>query len=241
MTPPSDGDPMTYPGNGSGGWSLPDSSGPSTSEMPPVGQYPPPYPPPSGKPRKSRRIWLVLFLVIVLIAALAVGGFFAFRALTGASSADSFPALYVDPADVTSGGGTGGTFTPEAIDNIQQQPFTGDSGDASDYRLPTEGSYSGSFHQEDLSGRTADKDYQINMSFSPSGSTIEFPSLGCSGTLTLQGFQGDTAVYEEVITSGRRNCVDVGQWWFETFDENNIGAWYSSPDDRWRVTGVLNP
>lgn len=64
---------MTYPGNGYGGWSLPDSSGPGTSEMPPVGQYPPPYPPPSGKPRKSRRIWLVLFLVIVLIAALAVG------------------------------------------------------------------------------------------------------------------------------------------------------------------------
>lgn len=203
-----------------------------------------------------------LIALAVIIPLVIFGAVFAVRSMGGDGESAS-PTLRVTAADPAAGsrdgsggsgagagpnpdrgGGRGGSssggFHPDDLVDIKREPFLGGAGDTS-VPGPRNELYGGDVHQVDTTGRDADADYPIHLTFGEAGNTIAYPALGCSGTLEYRGTQGDTTVYEEVITSGQRNCVDVGRWWFRALDEpsTRIGAWYESPDGRWRVSGTL--
>jgi hypothetical protein len=50
--------------------------------------------------------------------------------------------------------------------------------------------------------------YQVRLQLSGSSGSSDYSSLGCGGTLTLQGQQGSTFTYRESMTYGQDKCID---------------------------------
>jgi hypothetical protein len=53
-------------------------------------------------------------------------------------------------------------------------------------------------------------DYPIVMTIGPNGASIDYPSLGCGGTLSLVSGSGTSAQYRESITYGGNKCITGG-------------------------------
>jgi hypothetical protein len=72
-------------------------------------------------------------------------------------------------------------------------------------------------------------DYTTVMELSPSGSTVSYPDLDCSGRLVAAGVDGSHAVYREFIDHGA--CTSGGRWSVRVLSESTISA-------RWEQAGV---
>lgn len=101
---------------------------------------------------------------------------------------------------------------------------------------PAAGTYYGVLSQRGTAH--SDRDLRVAMSFSSTGSYVEYPSLGCSGTLTPTGNRSGARVYRETITSGQ--CDPTGTWYVTRGSESEISAEYRPEGDDHVVEGQLS-
>jgi hypothetical protein len=85
------------------------------------------------------------------------------------------------------------------------------------------GTWTGSGHQSPAGATGAD--WSISMTIGDGGASIDYPSLGCGGSLT-ELFRDDTAAeYRESITYGREACIDGGSISVRFFRGNLSWTW----------------
>jgi hypothetical protein len=85
------------------------------------------------------------------------------------------------------------------------------------------GVWYGSGHQSPAGATGAD--WAITMTISDSGASIDYPSLGCGGSLTELFRDGTSAEYRESITYGQDACIDGGTITVRFFRENLSWTW----------------
>ncbi len=100
---------------------------------------------------------------------------------------------------------------------------------------PEAGTYTGLAHQRALSGTASDMDYDVEFTLSSSGSTVRYPSLGCSGTLRPVGWRDNGArlYIEETVSPG---CDSGGTWAVTVRGDRELDASYTPLSGRYVVT-----
>ena len=104
--------------------------------------------------------------------------------------------------------------------------------------LPAAGEYTGAGQQRSARGSVTAKDLPIRMTFSTSESTIEYPTLGCSGTLVPDGSSGGDSIYLEQITSG--SCDRNGRWAVTALSGGDVQAEWTLPGGEYTVSARLS-
>ena len=102
---------------------------------------------------------------------------------------------------------------------------------------PVAGTYTGVLRQRGTTGGQRDQDFPVEMTFSASGSTVNYPSLGCRGTLTPTGDADGARVYLETITAG--GCEPTGTWNVTRGSDSAVAAEYRPAIGSHLVTGQL--
>lgn len=100
---------------------------------------------------------------------------------------------------------------------------------------PAAGTYSGVLYQRGT--EQSDQSLQVAMGFSSTGSYVDYPTLGCSGTLTPTGNQNGARVYRETITAGQ--CDPTGTWLVTRGSDTTISAEYRPSEGGHLVEGQL--
>jgi hypothetical protein len=85
----------------------------------------------------------------------------------------------------------------------------------------------------------AEKVLPIRMTFSPSGSTVDYPTLSCTGGLVPDGFSGSERIYRERITSG--SCDRDGRWAVTVLAGGAVQAEWTFPSGDYTVSARLTP
>jgi hypothetical protein len=124
--------------------------------------------------------------------------------------------------------------TPEKSAEPPPGDGTVDGGDVG--RVPASGTYYGQAQQRG-ERVSINKDYPIDMTFSRAGSTVDYPSLDCHGSLRPLGFDGPYRVYEETIVSG--HCDSGGTWRVHVEDDSRLEATWSLSSVDYSVSAVL--
>jgi hypothetical protein len=70
------------------------------------------------------------------------------------------------------------------------------------------GTWTGSGHETHTDGKS--QDYPIVMVIAAGGGSIDYPSLGCGGSVSQRSGDATSAQYIESITRGRDHCIDGG-------------------------------
>lgn len=132
-----------------------------------------------------------------------------------------------------------GNAAAEPSDPASSEPATtgqdAPDGENSNEVAPAAGTYSGTLVQRGT--RQSDRDYEVQMTFSSTGSTVSYPELGCRGTLTPTGNQNGARVYREHITSG--GCDSPGTWLVTRGSDTSVAAEYRPAGDDYVVAGQL--
>jgi hypothetical protein len=91
----------------------------------------------------------------------------------------------------------------------------------------------------------AHAEWTIVMTIAANGGTIDYPSLGCGGTLTQLSRNANSAQFRETITTGRNACIDGGTITVKLTSDGLTWSWAGS--DRYtqyhadaKVTGQLH-
>ena len=113
------------------------------------------------------------------------------------------------------------------------QPPATSSAPAKDPRIPASGTYVGEASQSATANGGDPKTYRVVMTFSGSGSRVDYPGIGCSGRLVPAGYSGQDRVYQEEITSG--HCDDGGTWWVTVHDRSSLSGHYQPRDGDYDV------
>lgn len=199
----------------------------------------------------------MLLLVGVLVGALiALGAFFVLDRDSGDGVPDVDAVSTAPGTGVPSGGGQDdgaglvsppATMDPDEPDSATDAPLppppqpepTGDPDivqDGENLVAPAAGTYSGLLFQSGTD--QSDQSLQVAMGFSAAGSYVEYPILGCSGTLTPTGNQDGARVYRETIISGP--CDPAGTWYVTRGSDTEISAEYQPSGGDRVVEGQLN-
>jgi len=94
-------------------------------------------------------------------------------------------------------------------------------------RIPASGTYTGQATQRGTPA-AVNKDFPLEMTFSHVGSSVNYPTLACSGRLAPRGFEGVNRVYIETIEAG--TCDSGGTWEVTVLGAREIYA-------RWHISG----
>lgn len=129
------------------------------------------------------------------------------------------------PADTASP--TSSTSASSPASSPEPRPWS-----ASD-AAPDGGTYTGVVTQRGT--QRTDTDYEVTMTFTSAGSRVNYPSLGCTGTLQPTGDVDGARVYRETITSGP--CDQGGAWYVTRDDANTVTAEYRSVDGSYTAQG----
>ena len=138
---------------------------------------------------------------------------------------------------------SGGAFSYDTLAQLARQTaqsitLTSRAADASDTTaIPASGKYTGTGVQRGADGSVAEKELPIGMTFSPSGSTVDYPTLSCTGTLVPDGFSGGKRIYREQITSGL--CDRDGRWAVTVLPGGAVRAEWSLPSGKYIVSARL--
>lgn len=203
----------------------------------------------------------VLLLAGVLVGALiALGTFFVVERSSGDGSSDvaaetSTPETGVssdeDGADGTGPDPSPATTVPDASDTattpstptsapLEPEPEPTNEPDiivnGVNMIAPAAGTYYGLLSQSGT--QQSDQSLRVAMSFSSTGSYVDYPTLGCSGTLTPTGNRSGARVYRETITSGQ--CDPTGTWYVTRGSETAISAEYRPSGADHVVEGQLS-
>lgn len=90
------------------------------------------------------------------------------------------------------------------------------------------GSWVGSGHQSPAGATGAD--WSIAMTINDSGASIDYPSLGCGGSLSQTSSDETSAEYHESITYGQDKCIDGGNVTVRFFKGNLSWTWTGQAD-----------
>ena len=71
-------------------------------------------------------------------------------------------------------------------------------------------------------------EWTIVMTITAAGGKIDYPSLGCGGTLTQLSRNAASAEFHETITYGRNACIDGGTITVKLTDDGLTWAWAGS-------------
>lgn len=105
-------------------------------------------------------------------------------------------------------------------------------------RTSLNGTWRGSGHQSPAGPGGAD--YPIVMTIGPGGGSIDYPSLGCGGTLSLVSASATSAQYRESITRGADKCITGGLVTVNLFRGRLSWTWAGSHQGKqYNVIGVL--
>jgi hypothetical protein len=85
------------------------------------------------------------------------------------------------------------------------------------------GAWAGSGHQSPAGDAGAD--WSIAMTIKDDGASIDYPSLGCGGSLSQTSRDDISAEYHESITYGRDKCIDGGNITVRFFKGNLSWLW----------------
>ena len=198
----------------------------------------------------------VLLLVGILVGALiALGAFLVMDRGSGEQAPD---AAAVSTAPETDGPATegqddgAGTESPPAITDPDAPDAATDSPmpsptepeptadpdimrEGENLIAPAAGTYSGVLFQRGT--QQSDQSVEVAMGFSSTGSYVDYPTLGCSGTLTPTGNQDGARVYRETITAGQ--CDPTGTWFVTRGSDTTISAEYRPSGGDHVVEGQL--
>ena len=98
------------------------------------------------------------------------------------------------------------------------------------------GTWRGVGHQSPAG--TGGSDYQVVMSINEGGGSIDYPSLGCGGSLTRLSGTATSAQYREHITYGK--CIDGGSVSINLFQGRLAWTWIGqSAGQQYTVIAVL--
>ncbi|PZV39890.1 hypothetical protein [Mesorhizobium kowhaii] len=97
--------------------------------------------------------------------------------------------------------------------------------------VPTlSGTWVGSGHQSPAGATGAD--WSIAMTINDGGASIDYPSLGCGGSLSQTSRDDTSAEYHESITYGQDKCIDGGNITVRFFKGNLSWTWTGQADDQ---------
>jgi len=88
------------------------------------------------------------------------------------------------------------------------------------------GTWVGSGHQSPAGQSGAD--WSIAMTIADSGGSIDYPSLGCGGTLGEISRDDASAQYRESITYGQDKCIDGGTITVRYVNGNLAWSWFGN-------------
>ena len=71
-----------------------------------------------------------------------------------------------------------------------------------------------------------DDSYTVEMELHGDAGSVDYPSLHCSGALTLESATGGTYAYREHITSGADRCTDGGTIRMNRVKPSDATRWY---------------
>lgn len=90
------------------------------------------------------------------------------------------------------------------------------------------GTWVGSGHQSPAGDAGAD--WQITMTIRDDGASIDYPSLGCGGSLSQTLRDDASAQFHESITYGKDKCIDGGDITVRFFKGNLSWTWVGQAD-----------
>jgi hypothetical protein len=90
------------------------------------------------------------------------------------------------------------------------------------------GTWVGSGHQSPAG--EAGADWSIAMTINDGGASIDYPSLGCGGSLSQTSRDDISAEYHESITYGQDKCIDGGNITVRFFKGNLSWTWVGQAD-----------
>ena len=129
------------------------------------------------------------------------------------------------------------TLAQLARQTAQSITLTSRAATASDTTaIPAPGVYTGTGIQRSADSGT-ETELAIRMAFSSSGSTVDYPTLGCTGTLVPDGFSGGDRIYREQITSG--SCDRDGRWAVTVLADAALQAQWTLPSGKYTVSARL--
>lgn len=215
---------------------------------------------PGGPPSPSSRRAVVLVLAGALMGALVVGalGIAGFLLVdrdsqvetTTAGSSESAdgpdasdPAAGETPGDAEGQSSTAATSSIASSPSSTAESATTEPSPAAPPPVapggpelaPAGGAYSGVLSQR--GSRQSDQDFPVEMYFSSTGSAVNYPTLGCSGSLSPLGNSGRARVYREDIASGE--CEPTGTWYVTRGSNDEISAEYRPARGDYVVLGQL--
>jgi hypothetical protein len=101
------------------------------------------------------------------------------------------------------------------------------------------GIWRGTGHQSPAG--SAGADWTIAMTIGPNGSSIDYPSLSCGGTLTQLSRTDTSAEFRESITYGQKACIDGGTITVRLQNGQLAWTWFgSSRGKQYNAIAVLN-
>ncbi len=249
-TPASDLHPTQYPAGppgyvvaGGGAWM---SGGAGSSGPGYVGPWASPYPA-APPPQKSRRFGLAIGVSVAAVLVAATLGLMIGYLTRGANESVSSSASTSSPTQPsTPVRAAPPPVTQEAAPQQQpaqrapqQQPAQpapppapmADGDPAGP--VPESGVYSGTGRQTALAAGARSREYPVEMSFSSTGSQINYASFPCSATLRPTGWDGDKRTYLESNLSGP--CDKNGTWAIEVQSDSTLYGVYTPPSRRYTV------
>lgn len=90
------------------------------------------------------------------------------------------------------------------------------------------GTWVGNGHQSPAGDAGAD--WSIAMTINEGGASIDYPSLGCGGSLSQTSRDDTSAQYHESITYGQDRCIDGGDITVRFFKGNLSWTWVGQAD-----------
>lgn len=247
-----------HDGWGSGGWGESTWQDPVTQPAYPAGP-PSPSPPPGAHRGSSggRKAGLIVAGVAAAVVIIGLVAVVAFLLVDRDRGTETTAGGWTSPAEVGEGSDQGDGADPQGTTGSDEGAASADAGSAAERSgvastpppaaspssaapsgtelAPTAGTYSGTLSQRGT--RRTDRDYLVEMTFSSQGSTVEYPTLGCRGTLTPTGNSDGSRVYRETITSGR--CDATGTWRVTKGSDTAISAEYQPTGADYVVVGQL--
>ena len=101
------------------------------------------------------------------------------------------------------------------------------------------GTWVGSGHQSPAGDAGAD--WAIAMTINDSGGSIDYPSLGCGGSLAQLSRDDSSAEYRENITYGQDECIDGGTITVRFYKGNLSWTWVGQADGQpYNAVAVLS-
>lgn len=99
------------------------------------------------------------------------------------------------------------------------------------------GSFEGTWHGSGVQNH--DTSWTIKVTIIGNKYSIDYPSLGCGGKLTLLSSSSTKLEFKETLSYGRSNCTDNGKVGIYRIDSNSVQYRWNNSSGKTGATGTL--